>query len=125
MKALSLVLMGLILSSCAGMMEDYKANTCNYNGGYEKGVNDAQSGTPSQTQKVTYYCDANAKDETARGYREGYMTIKQTPQININTMGRSNNVRRCVAHSGQEAHEAFCNAQNNLTCSVHSMCSFQ
>ena len=123
MKILALVSI-LIFAGCAALEKQHQDLFCNYGGAYEKGVNDAQSGAPMNTLRVTHLCDPAAKSEATKGYTEGYMTIKKTPTININTNYNSNGPS-CNARTGQEAHQSFCAAQNSFTCAAHQMCIYR
>lgn len=61
----------LLLSSCAAMEEQYRAQTCHREVGYEKGTNDAQEGKPMDSSFASG-CDPTSRREVMQGYREGY-----------------------------------------------------
>lgn len=124
MKAILLSGLLLCLNGCAALTKDYQRRTCHYEGGYETGVNHAQSGQTMNTEQVTSACEENTKAETSRGYREGYTSIKQAPVININGPGRA--MPRCQAQPGKEAHQSFCANLNEFACRAHTTaCMFQ
>lgn len=60
----------LTLGSCAAMMEEHKAQVCNREFAYEKGVNDSQEGKPMSSSFASV-CEENQK-EIRQSYREGY-----------------------------------------------------
>jgi len=84
------------LTNCASMMENYRAQTCNENAGYERGMNDAREDKPMNSQ-FAQPCGAEIQAVVMRGYRGGYsagMSSKNPPApanslININIGGAS------------------------------------
>jgi hypothetical protein len=89
---LALILSTFIFTGCESMMqaarEDYRQNTCNYDGAYKAGINDAQSAQRMRPD-VSQLCDAQDKAAVEKGYREGYTTyLKTAPQkveVNVNS----------------------------------------
>ena len=122
-KTIMSALLFIVFSGCAALQADYQKRSCNYEAGYEAGVNAAQAGQPMNSSAITNQCEEASKIATARGYTEGYMTIKKSPVININT-NQLQAVKRCRARQGKEIHENFCSDISEFNCKAHSMCLF-
>lgn len=53
------------------MEEQYRAEVCHREAGFERGTNDAQDGKPMNSGFASA-CDSNTRREVMQGYREGY-----------------------------------------------------
>jgi len=73
-----------LLSACAAMEEQFQAQYCHREGGYEKGVNDAQEGNPMNSGFASQ-CNPETRKEVMQAYREGYE--KATNQISADEDG--------------------------------------
>ncbi len=63
------ILMGL--SSCAAIRENWLQETCNYDGSYEMGMNEARRGEEMNSYFIKQ-CPPATRAEAKRGYREGF-----------------------------------------------------
>jgi hypothetical protein len=66
-----IALLLLTLTSCAAMEEDYRAQMCNREAAYEKGVNDANEQKPMDSRFASI-CAPDLQRAVREGYREGY-----------------------------------------------------
>ena len=75
MKAIKRILLAAVLMllfpGCAGMTEMYRQSYCNFDGGFKKGMNDAQNGSPMDAN-FSYPCSDVEKKDAEKGYRKGY-----------------------------------------------------
>ena len=62
----------MIATGCAGMMQQWRHQTCNYDGAYQHGMNEARQGKRMNAAGLSYSCDQLDSPEVQRGYREGY-----------------------------------------------------
>ncbi|MBY0416146.1 MAG: hypothetical protein K2Q18_18380 [Bdellovibrionales bacterium] len=85
MKSLFLISL-LALSSCAGMMEDWKRQNCNYNKAYEAGNNTREEGTPMDSSEYNA-CPDEVRNEVLKGYRDGYERSRQSEVQNNRGVG--------------------------------------
>ncbi len=103
---LLLLLLTLGLFGCAAMKKDFVENYCNYDGGYEFGMNDSKRGDEMFTGRFNS-CPPNVQAEAKKGYREGYTKATETGATNkivdgitgaINKMGNATNthLHRCT-----------------------------
>jgi hypothetical protein len=117
----------LTLSGCAAMQADFENRTCNYDGAFEKGANDAKNGEEMQGSALTYQCPTQTKDAVAKGYREGYASGTQANQatvsaggITIVLPGNKTSRATCSAQAGKEIHNNFCKGMDQQSCTTHS-----
>jgi hypothetical protein len=100
----------LALSACASMQKDYQNRICHYSGAFEEGVNGAQAGQPMAGENLAQQCPQPVQDDVRRGYRDGYMSIRnlppeQAPLIVINGGGGHRDKQRerqCLTSYGQQ-----------------------
>lgn len=85
MRFLAVIFFGLF-AGCAAMQKQFVETTCNKEGAFQKGYNDAQNGSEMNNYWVGS-CPPNAQDLSRESYRQGYMSAKsqQPTQITINT----------------------------------------
>ena len=62
----------LMIVSCAGMRKQWIADNCNFDVGYEKGVNDGRQGLPMNSGRHADACPSKMQKEVRNGYRKGY-----------------------------------------------------
>lgn len=129
----------LFMAGCASMQEAYVQQTCNENGGYTQGMNDAREGKPMSTY-FGQECPTESRSAAITGYRNGYtagLASTQTPantgtQINVNIGGgevASDKNFYCEAHAftstfaawGATQLEARVNAKNKCMQQYHEM----
>lgn len=79
---LSLILISLVLTSCAA----FRAQNCTENAGYEKGMNDAKMGRLMAMGQFATLCSDKDVEPAQNGYKAGYEAGKSgsgTPQLNL------------------------------------------
>jgi len=65
------------LIGCAAMEKDFVDNSCNYNGGFEYGTNEANEGSPMNSRRFNI-CPEGAREEARRGYADGYTQASES-----------------------------------------------
>jgi hypothetical protein len=134
MKALSLLVLmsALGLTSCASMQQAWVDQNCQHEAAYEKGMNDARSGAPMNSQYVAG-CPVESRDVLLTGYSEGLGSVQQTTNgappalINVNIGGSPDggiNPRAwyCKTKAFTEEFEAFAPTQLEAVHQVTAQC---
>jgi hypothetical protein len=139
MKALLFLVLisALSLTSCASMQQAWVDQNCQREAAYEKGMNDARSGAPMNSQYVAS-CPVEGHDVILAGYNEGYNSglgsVQQTTTtgappafINVNIGGTpagSINPRAwyCKIKAFTEEFEAFAPTQLEAVHQVTAQC---
>jgi hypothetical protein len=98
MKTFSLLILtsALFLVSCASMQQAWVDQNCQQEAAYEKGMNDARSGAPMNSQNFAA-CPVEGRNVVLAGYNQGYTaglsSVQQTTTgappafINVNLGG--------------------------------------
>ena len=100
------ILLGMLmgLSSCAAIRENWRQETCSYDGSYEMGMNEARRGEEMNSHFVNQ-CPEPTRAEAKRGYREGFAAGAQGLSLSYSQSG-SNAVRgpgwKCQSAYGQK-----------------------
>lgn len=116
MKAINLLILIVLLGSCASMMEDY----CSENTAYSAGVNDARNGQDMNAH-YAYSCPADMKEQATESYNKGYHTgleagEKGSGQINV-VLGGGGPKRECLEKYGKRVCGYNCvEAYGNIRC---------
>ena len=108
---MTMILMALALigtAGCASLQQAYQNQYCNENGGFEKGMNDARSDLPMNSNFFGS-CTPESQTSAQNGYRSGYAQglaarASETPgtQINVNLGNGS------VSDGGSYGHTYYC-----------------
>ena len=111
------------------MQQAYQEQVCNENGGYEQGMNDANTGKPMD-QSFARGCEGVTRDTAQLCYRKGYnaglahiQAQKPSTEINVNFGNSSTKNFYCEVHAftktfsawGGTELEARVKAKNNCT----------
>ena len=125
----------LLMTSCQAMMEEHQrqiAVLCTYEGAYSAGVQDLQNGESSRAMQRLSGCQAQALQESMRGYNDGYAQVASQPGtiggIIDQVIGQNpNQVFTCeikvftdtFSAKGRTQNEALFNAKRNCRNSRH------
>ncbi len=124
MKFLISFLLFVGLTGCAQMQKDWEARTCNYDGSYAEGVNDAQNRSKMNPARLTSQCPSNTLAEVQKGYREGYTTQNNSLSGLVDRL-RPQSASACVSKDS-DAHSSFCGGFGQSECQTHSgVCSWR
>lgn len=95
MKMLPFLFFISSLTACAGIplplpspeqaakaRANFHANTCNYDGAFEWGRNEAQNNTQMNGQGLAAYCPPETRRDVLRGYRAGYLSLANHSDAN-------------------------------------------
>lgn len=80
---LIILTMILGLAGCASLVRDFQERTCNYDGAFEYGANQARNRQPMNGRTLTSQCPEDTQDHPMKGYRDGYISIESRPRIEI------------------------------------------
>ncbi|MFZ4715339.1 MAG: hypothetical protein ACOYL6_16570 [Bacteriovoracaceae bacterium] len=75
---LSILVISLSLTSCAGLYKDWAAQNCNYNSAYENGNNDREEDEKMDSGMYAAQCSGKAREAALKGYRDGYEKARQS-----------------------------------------------
>ena len=84
-----------IVSSCAGMKEDYLARICHYDGAFEEGLNDAKSEERMAGEDLALQCSEDKRADVRKGYREGYLSFRPATKNEITIIHGSSKPQEC------------------------------
>ena len=95
MKAITFLCLTLLFS-CTQMQENYRQRVCHYDGAFEEGTNDAQTGDQMRGEYVAAQCPDQVKADVRKGYRDGYVQSKASrpTSIVINNNSKENRRRK-------------------------------
>ncbi|RZA05557.1 MAG: hypothetical protein EOP11_12545 [Proteobacteria bacterium] len=104
----------------AAAKKDIRENSCNYDGAYEWGANDARKDAPMDGKGLASYCAASDRAAVMKGYREGYSSVagaRRGARDRVVVVQKDYPQRDCITAYGEKACGFDCkSAHGNVKC---------